>query len=469
MGNSEVLRSQPILTVPPARSALAELTWPVIPEPRTGRLLAMMFQLDQSQWLPPAVLAREQMRQLSAVVKHAYATIPFYRARLSAADIDPGRMLDADTWSRMPILTRRDLQELGPAMVSAAVPRQHGPVGSLESSGSTGKPVTGYTTAVTRLMWNVLSLRQLVWHRRDPALKLAAIRWFKSDKALPPEGLKQTQWWSADGSPFQSGPGVALNIKATVGEQADWLLREKPGYLLTYPSNLLALAQHFRTQGLRLGGLQGVDTLSEICTPETRRWCREVFGVGLADIYSAREVGYMALQCPDHEHYHVQSESVLIEVLDADDRPCQPGEVGRVVVSTLLNFAAPLLRYEIGDMAEVGSSCPCGRGLPVLKRILGRVRNMLRLPNGDRIWPVFNLFEAETAIPFYQIQVVQKTLDDLEVHLVAKGKPTAEDEQKFAASLTAALRHPFCIRMRYVDSIARSAGGKYEDFLSELP
>jgi phenylacetate-CoA ligase len=160
---------------------------------------------------------------------------------------------------------------------------------------------------------------------------------------------------------------------------------------------------------------------------------------------------------------------VLVEVLNADDRPCRPGEVGRVVVSTLLNFAAPLLRYEIGDMAEVGSSCPCGRGLPVLKRILGRVRNMLRLPNGDRIWPVFNLFEAETAIPFYQIQVVQKTLDDLEVHLVAKGKPTAEDEQKFAASLTAALRHPFRIRIRYVDSIARSAGGKYEDFLSELP
>ena len=83
----------------------------------------------------------------------------------------------------------------------------------------------------------------------------------------------------------------------------------------------------------------------------------------------------------------MQSECAFIEVLRPDNTPCEPGEVGKVVASSLSNFATPMLRYENGDMAEVGESCPCGRGLHVLKRIIGRVRNMAVLPNGERLMP----------------------------------------------------------------------------------
>ena len=76
-----------------------------------------------------------------------------------------------------------------------------------------------------------------------------------------------------------------------------------------------------------------------------------------------------------------------MEVLDNHGRPCKEGETGRVVLTDLHNFTMPLIRYEIGDYAEVGPPCACGRGLPVLARILGRSRNMLTLPAGDRIWP----------------------------------------------------------------------------------
>src|SRR3546814_13116510 len=86
---------------------------------------------------------------------------------------------------------------------------------------------------------------------------------------------------------------------------------------------------------------------------------------------------YLALQCPEHEHYHVQSEAVLLEVLDEEDRPCRPGEVGRVVVTPLTNFAMPMIRYAVGGLAAVGAPCPCGRGLPVLTRILGRARDKI--------------------------------------------------------------------------------------------
>jgi phenylacetate-CoA ligase len=428
----------------------------------------MLFQLEQTQWWPVDAIQRNQLQQLSVLVRHAFKTIPFYRQRMMAAGIVPAKPLTADVWSRMPILTRHDLQQLGPGILSTAPPKRHGPIGRLESSGSTGKPVTGYTTSVTRLMWEVLTNRDLLWHRLDPSCKLAAIRWFETNTAMPPKGLRQSQWASDQGSPFRSGPAVALNIKATIAEQAEWLIREDPDYLMTYPSNLVTLAQYFCERDLRLGKLRSVRTLSEICTPQTRQWCRDAFGVPLVDMYSARELGYMALQCPDHEHYHVQSESVLVEVLDSDDRPCQPGEIGRVVVTTLLNFAGPLLRYAIGDLAEVGQPCSCGRGLPVLNRILGRVRNTLRLPNGESTWPVFNLFEASNFIPFHQVQLVQKTLEEIEVRLVAKGAPTAEDEQQFASVVTEALGFPFRISFQYLDNIPRSPGGKYEDFMSEV-
>ena len=82
-------------------------------------------------------------------------------------------------------------------------------------------------------------------------------------------------------------------------------------------------------------------------------------------MYSCEEAGYIALQCPQAEHYHCQSESVLVEVLDDEGRPCTPGQVGKVVLTALHNFAMPLIRYENQDYAEVGPPCACGRGLPV--------------------------------------------------------------------------------------------------------
>src|SRR3546814_9801972 len=86
------------------------------------------------------------------------------------------------------------------------------------------------------------------------------------------------------------------------------------------------------------------DWSSDVCSSDLRL-CRDVWGLKIADLYSTQEAGYLALQCPEHEHYHVQSEAVLLEVLDEEDRPCRPGEVGRVVVTPLTNFAMPMIRY----------------------------------------------------------------------------------------------------------------------------
>jgi phenylacetate-CoA ligase len=188
----------------------------------------------------------------------------------------------------------------------------------------------------------------------------------------------------------------------------------------------------------------------------------------MTDIYSAQEVGIIAVQCPEHPTYHVQSESVLVEILDADGAPCRPGETGRIVVTDLMNFASPLIRYEIGDYAEVGEACPCGRGLPVLNRILGRSRNMLRLPSGDRLWPRYHVSRLTPIAPIRQVQLVQVSLQEIHVNLVVARPVTADEENALSESIGASLGHRFRLVFNYLDEIPRSPNGKFEDFRCDL-
>lgn len=450
------------------RSSVFGVTWPGLPGRAGIAMLALQYQLQQSQWWPPDVLREHQFRQLQVLLSHACETVPFYRDRLGEAGFAPDRRLTADTWARIPLLGRAEIQEAETALLSTRLPSAHGKTYALSTSGSTGRPVTVTGTAVVQLFWYAFTLRDHLWHRRDMTKKLAVIRALSEGKATYPKGARGRSWGPATASAFASGPSAVLSITTTVANQALWLERESPEYLMTYPSNLLHLARHYRERGMTLPNLRGIETFAEVLQPEVREACREAWGIPVVDMYSAQEVGYMAFQCPDHEHYHVQAESALVEVLNDQGNPCRPGELGRVVVTPLHNFATPLIRYEIGDFAEVGEACSCGRGLPVLRQIVGRVRNMLTLPSGDKLWPSFGTRTFPDIAPIAQHQFVQKSLETIEAKLVTKRSLTAEEEEKLRAHILSRLPFPFKLIFTYHDEIPRSAGGKYEDFLSEV-
>jgi phenylacetate-CoA ligase len=363
------------------------------------------------------------------------------------------------------------VQAAGERLFSASVPAEHGPVSKLFTSGSTGRPLLALGTGVTQLLWNAFTLRDHLWHRRVSGGRLAAIRSLPTEIARPPEGLRSNDWGPATAGIVDTGSAATLNIHSTVAEQVDWLEREDPDYLLTYPSVVLALAKHFAASGRKLPRLREVRTFGELLEPHVRAAVSEAWGLRIVDMYSSQEVGYLALQCPKHEHYHVQSEGVLVEVLDDGGRPCTPGEIGRVVITPLHNYAMPLLRYEIGDFAEVGAGCPCGRGLPVLSRILGRQRNMAILPDGSRRWPSIELAGREDLAdfpPIEQFQVIQRSLQSLEMALVMARPLSANEEHLMTGWLQEAFGYPFEVNFRYVQEIPRSAGGKYEEFRCEV-
>ncbi len=346
----------------------------------------------------------------------------------------------------------------------------HGRVSTIFTSGSTGKPIGSLRTELTGLFWESFTLRDHLWHRRDPTQKLAAIRSAKEGASPYPDGTAG-RWGFASDAIFKAAPAVSLNINCTVEQQVKWLQRQKPAYFLSFPSNVLRLANHCLEKGVKLRNLRQVQTISEVLGPEIRAACRQAWGVPVTDLYSSREVGYMALQCPEKEHYHVQAEGVLVEVIDDHGRTCAPGEVGKVVVTPLHNFAMPLLRYEIGDYAEVGESCPCGRGLPVLRRILGRVQNTVALPSGERHWTLLSSENISTFLeiaPIRQYQFVQKSLQTIESRLVVERDLTEEEEDHLRKWVVNKLGHPFEVIFTYHEEIARSASGKFQDFISEV-
>lgn len=449
-------------TVPHAvvpKSALTGIRWPAVPSAIGSHLLALQFQFEQSERWPGGLLRQAQQRQLERLLAHAAKTVPFYRERLGG--IDARELACPERYSQLPLLRRRDIQERHEDLRSLAAPRKHGNVSAGLTSGSTGQPIRFLQTELTLLFWHAFTLREHLWHRRDFAGKLGAIRSrVKAGSAH--------EWGPSTDPAFHTGPSATCGTEVPVGEQAQWLMRENPDYLISVASNVQELARYCGEHGLRPSRLREVRTYGEALHPDARKQIDAAWGVPVTDVYSCREVGYLAMQCPHDDHYHVQSEGVWLEIIDATGNPCAPGEVGRVVVTSLHNFAMPLIRYEIGDYAEAGAPCHCGRGLPVINRILGRVRNMLRLPNGDMRYPRFGEAQFGKVAPVRQFQVIQKTVGEIEVNLVTNRPLSGAEEGELRALILQNLAYPFELRFVYRDAIARADSGKYEDFRSEV-
>ena len=448
-----------------ARTSVTGIVWPGIPDAAGGTILSLLYQLDHSQWWPPDVLLGRQMRQLEGLLTHARETVPFYRDRLAALpDLRPGR-LTPELWRRIPLLSRTDVQAAGPALVTRSLPERHGTMFDVSTSGSTGMPVIIKNTGMMRLLFNAVNMRFHLWHGRDLSATVAAIQALRPDQEAAAKANEARSWVAA----YPGGPMYQYDVRNPVSDQLRWLQGVDPHYLLTHPSNLVALIGRARETGTRLERLRQVSTMGELLTPRQRETCRSAWGVDVVDAYSARELGMVALQCPDHTHYLVQAERVYLEVVDDHGEPCPPGAVGRIIVTDLHNFASPLIRYDIGDHAEVGGPCPSGRGLPVLTRILGRARNMLVLPSGERFWPGFDAKQLRDAAPVRQIQVVQRTREHLEVKLALEnGSLTEERERRLRDAIITRLHHPFRLTFTLVDEIPPGPGGKYEDFHSEV-
>jgi phenylacetate-CoA ligase len=461
-----MMKAIPQPALPLIKTGIAEMVWPSVPSGIAAALIAQLYQLEQSQWLSRQALLERQLLQLAPLTSHASRHSPFYRQLFDQFAFEASDPWSEERLMRLPLLTRQTLIEQSASIDCSVVPKAHEPSASVHTSGSTGQIVEVKRTALNKLMWMALTLRDHFWHQRDFSQSAAFIR--ANVKAQDDDAVARKEGW---GSPlsllFETGPAYRQPESLGVREQAAWLLRRDPRYLLIYPTNLNALLDEFVRMGRFPSNLKEVRTIGETFSAGLKARCENDFALKTVDVYSAQEVGVIALQCPVSGLYHVQAESLIVEVLNDEGTPCKEGEIGRVVVTDLHNFATPLIRYEIRDYAEVGGACPCGRGLPTLKRIVGRQRNMVTLPDGSRHWPTVGIRAFREIAPIRQFQAVQHSVDAVEMKLVVDAPLTGEQEKLLRTVIQSALGYPFTLRFSYHEAeLPKTQGGKFEEFIS---
>ncbi len=445
-----------------------------LPAPPNALRLAMLFQLERSQWWSAQEMRKAQLQQLNLILKHAQKSVAYYRDAWAKLGLALPEIIDEDFLARLPITRRKDVQEAGDHFVTNNLPFEHGKIQFGTTSGSTGRPVRFGRTSVTHLSWLAFALREHLWHERDFSGKLCAIRWASPGVAMPPEGAAGQNWGEVVEPIFATGATSLLNVTAKLSEQLEWLQREKPDYLISFPSNLLALTNYVQESGLKLPQVRQLRVVGETLTAAMRKALVDAWGAVVVDMYTCEEAGYLAVQCPQADHFHVQAENVILEIVDDEGKACPAGVTGRVLITSLNNFATPLIRYEVGDYAEFGPACPCGRGLPVIKRIHGRQRNRLIMPGGESLYSLFpylgehGQIMRETGVKVSQFQCVQHSLKSVEIKLVLERELTSEEQGQVTLMMQRHLGYPFEIFYTFLPDIPRGPNGKFEEFISHV-
>lgn len=292
------------------------------------------------------------------------------------------------------------------------------------TSGTNGIPIQVHKTNRDDLWWQAISMRDFEWNGMDPRKKLAAIRLIAmaaNDLPQAMKGMVSRSWLPPIGgfSMFESGFAFGLDIRQDPHKQIEWLAQVKPNYLISLPSNLDVLASILKEKNQTIPELEFIQVIGETLTSAIKERIESAFKVPVRNLYSTNETGYIASSCPSGDGLHVHAENVFTEVLDANDKPCSPGETGRLVLTSLTNFATPFIRYDIiDDVTLANEPCSCGRGLPLWKHVEGRRHPMLFLANNRRKVSTGIMLGIRQIGGIHQFQVIQHNVDNFTLKVV---------------------------------------------------
>lgn len=437
--------------------------FPGIPEARAAKVYAVASQLDWSSRLSPGQLTALQFRQLHALFVHAERQSRFWRKRLRDTGFDPqAKSFDISFLQRLPPLTRQDFQASFDDMRAYPAPSKWGDIGTFQTSGSTGQWVRVEKPEINSVLYDAITLVDHLWNGRDFSQKLAIIRKeVGSDTGGPVWSRELTNL-------VATGPRVQLNpVGKDMSEILAWLEAQRPGYVATWPS----IARQLAYQKLARGGeplpIKQILTFGEMVTEEMRRSVKKAFGAVVNDRYSTEEAGYIAIQCGHGGNYHAVP-MAIIEIVDDQYRPVPPGTIGRVLVTLPHSFVMPLVRYDVGDYAVAGTRCACGRNWPVIQRIMGRERSIVRFPDGTKQFIPIDGLDWTDIAPISQWQFRQVAPDRIDL-LVAAQRPLSDDErQQLSDGAFHLFRDAFTINLRQVPKIESLPSGKRPEFVCDL-
>jgi phenylacetate-CoA ligase len=417
------------------------------------RIAYWLIRLNRSQWWPGARIRRYQSDAVVKILRHAADTVPYYRSLgISAKEI-----LSIDDIQKFPLITKRDVQNLRDELLSSDYRKSE--LNSSITSGSSGEPTTTY---FDKNCWLLNKYAQKI--RRMLGNDVGLFKRIVVISEQRPEQLRKSERLAGSKLLFDQR---TLSIHEPIASHIPTLLDTRIDALYAFPSYLDELVNHCEARKILLPPIPVVFTSSEVLQDTLRTRIETRFGSRVCDIYGSTEFKEIAWQCADGI-YHLNFESVYFETFP--DESLDDEGRSKVLVTSLTNRAMPLIRYSIGDEFSLNSiACRCGRQSPSLSRISGRVVEMVRLPNNRRISPYVLTTAVESHPEIAKYQIVQSSLDDVEVRYVSKSRDLLEaDVRSIQSALRGYLGNAMCIRIRAVSEIPRTIGGKHRVFVQAM-
>lgn len=407
------------------------------------RIAGKLAVLQRSQWWSGERIRQWQQQRLGNILRHAVTNIPYYRdLGIDAAGLD-----GKDALARFPLLTKEIIQSQGarlrdPSLDPAALHTS-------TTSGSSGQPTATWFDHDSWLLCKY-------------ALKIR--RTLLGGRAF---GQRVMVFGETGTGPEPSGPDIhdrlayrelRLSVFLPIEEQYAALTDFGPTMIYGAPSALKALCDHANEQALPLPAVRTVFLSSELVSSRLRAQLEDNLRCRVIGVYGSTEFKEVAWQCAA-DRYHLNFESVFVETLPSPEPEGDP----RIVLTTLVNRAMPLIRFDIGDYGRLGTAaCSCGRQSPWLAHIAGRRVEYLELADGRRISPYLITTHIEKVPGLRQYQIVQRGDGSLELRVVSL---RGHDVGALAATLDrilADLAGPATrIRVKPVDAIRRTPAGKH--------
>jgi phenylacetate-CoA ligase len=430
---------------------------------RRRHTLAWLADYQRDQWLVPEQIAALQWQRLKRLLEHCHREVPYYQRRWRELGVVPADIRNLDDYAKLPLLTKADIRANFDELQADS---WRGRLLTKATGGSTGEPMRfGYT--------------------RESNDRRTAVMWRGYEWAGSRMGRRTLfLWGGAVGEPTRTHQlkdaiynrlfaRHVLNsfhmTEANMAEYADAIDRYRPEIIVAYVGPLVRLAQWLIANKRRIWRPQGIIGAAEALHEFQRKIIEQAFGAPAFNTYGCREFMLIAAECEKRQGLHVNADHLVVELHKPQHAPPDT-HTGEVVITDLFNYGMPFLRYANGDMATAATeACSCGRGLPLLTRVDGRVLDAIRTPSGHVLPGEFFPHMLKDVPGVQRFQLVQRQLDRLDLAIVRGADFDEASLAYIRREVVKVLGDSVELDCRFVDDIPLTPSGKLRVTVSELP
>jgi phenylacetate-CoA ligase len=421
-------------------------------------------EVERNQTAPPDELFALQQERFRSILHQACHHVPHYRNLFDERSLGPGDIRDFDDLEQLPILRRQQIADAPQDFCADNIP----PRRRLKtiSGGTTGPGLTTFWDYRGRDMAVAVLMRGARWAGLQPGEPYAIPYGVPSLHGCRREAwLERLNYWGRNVLVTHTLPATADGVSRTLTEIRAFRAKQVYGC----PSFLeeMALTAPDACRSLKL---RGILTSGEMLFPHQRSAIEEAFGCRVFDRYGSAEVDTVCQECGTQPgHLHISAETCWVEIVDPDGRCVPRGDAGEIVVTSLVNRAMPLIRYSLGDLGRLEEiPCRCGRTLPLMQIVEGRMYDTIIDTQGRRVPAGFLLYLFRGLPGIREVQLVQKEPFSLLVRAVRTPELTDETLDHCRRTITDALGHGSSVHFEFVPVIERTGAGKFRYTISTL-